>query len=74
MSFKLNLKHLETKMLVNRDFKMPDSASVQSYKLLENVFLHLLSEPFWLFGKLDLFPSISELMVCINEPKLPTGP
>jgi len=46
MSFKLNLKHLETKMLVNRDFKMPDSASVQSYKLLENVFLHLLSEPF----------------------------
>jgi hypothetical protein len=53
---------------------MPDSASVQRYNLLESVFLHLLSEPFWLFGKLDLFPSISELMVCINEAKLLMGP
>lgn len=52
---------------------MPDSASVLRYNLLESVFLHLLSEPFWLFGKLDLFPSIPELMVCINEPKLPMG-
>lgn len=52
---------------------MPDSASVQKYKLLESVFLNLLSEPFCCSENL-IFSSYLRLDGDYNEPKLPIVP